>query len=66
MDEAHQRGAGQRFAVVGGHLCDLLGRKLTLLIGLGGSLLTGLVFRTGDPVLLSLLIFGMGVAMGPW
>lgn len=57
---------GGLFAVVSGRLCDLLGLKVTLLLGLGGSLLTGLVFRAADPLFLSLLIFGMGVAAGPW
>lgn len=57
---------GGLFAVVGGHLCDVLGRKTTLLIGLSGSLLTGLVFRATHPAMLTLLIFGLGIAMGPW
>ena len=57
---------GGLFAVVSGRLCDLLGLKATLLLGLGGSLLTGLVFRAVDPLFLSLLIFAMGVASGPW
>lgn len=57
---------GGLFAVVGGRLCDLLGLKATLLIGLAGSLLTGLVFRAADPLLLTLLIFGLGVGTGPW
>ena len=57
---------GGIFAVVGGRLCDFLGLKVTLLIGMAGSLLTGLVFRAADPLLLTLLLFGMGVGTGPW
>ena len=57
---------GGIFAVVGGRLCDLLGLKITLLIGLAGSLVTGLVFRAADPLLLTLLLFGMGIGTGPW
>ena len=53
---------GGIFAVVAGRLCDRFGCKTTLIIGLIGSTLTGLVFRTGDPWGLSLLLF----AMGPW
>lgn len=57
---------GGVFAVVAGRLCDRIGRKNTLLIGLAGSVLTGLVFRTGEPALLALLVWGMGMASGPW
>lgn len=57
---------GGVFAVVAGRLCDRIGRKNTLLIGLAGSVLTGLVFRTGEPLLLGLLVLGMGMASGPW
>ncbi|MEW6752270.1 MAG: MFS transporter [Candidatus Latescibacterota bacterium] len=57
---------GGLFAVVGGRLCDVLGRKATLLIGLSGSLLTGLVFNTASPLLLTVLVFGLGAATGPW
>jgi len=57
---------GGIFAVVSGRLCDLIGRKATLLLGVGGYMLTGLVFHVYDPLLLTLLIFGMGVATGPW
>jgi len=59
-------GLGGIFAVVAGQLCDILGRKTTLLIGLAGAMFTGLVFRFSDPLILTLLIFGMGVATGPW
>ena len=41
---------GGIFAVVAGRFCDRFGLKMTLIIGLAGSALTGLVFRTGDPV----------------
>ena len=58
---------GGIFAVVAGRFCDRFGLKMTLIIGLAGSALTGLVFRTGDPVGLSLLLFMMGAAkLGPW
>ena len=57
---------GGIFAVVAGRLCDILGRKTTLLIGLSGALLTGLVFRFSDPLILTLLIFCVGMATGPW
>jgi MFS family permease len=57
---------GGIFAVIAGRLCDRFGLKLTLIIGLAGSALTGLVFRTGDPAGLSLLLFLMGAASGPW
>jgi MFS family permease len=57
---------GGVFAVVAGRLCDTLGRKNTLLIGLAGSALTGLVFRTSEPALLALLVLVMGAASGPW
>ncbi len=57
---------GGIFAVVAGRLCDRFGRKTTLLIGLGGSILTGLVFRTADPYGLSTLLFLLGAASGPW
>lgn len=57
---------GGLFALVGGYLCDRLGRKNALLLGLAGSLLTGLVFRASDPLLLTLLIFAIGAATGPW
>ena len=57
---------GGIFAVVAGRLCDRFGCKTTLLIGLVGSVLTGLVFRTGDSWGLSGLLLAMGAASGPW
>lgn len=57
---------GGIFAVVAGRLCDRFGRKPTLIIGLVGSALTGLVFRTADPWGLSCLVLAMGAANGPW
>ena len=57
---------GGIFAVVAGRLCDRFGRKPTLMIGLVGSALTGLVFRTADPWGLSCLVLAMGAANGPW
>jgi len=57
---------GGVFSLVAGQLCDRFGRKATLTIGLVGSALTGLVFRTGDPYGLTALLFFMGAANGPW
>lgn len=57
---------GGVFAVVGGRLCDLVGIKATLLVGLVGAALTGLVFRVEDTLLLTGLVFVMGAAAGPW
>ena len=57
---------GGVFAVVGGRLCDILGLKKTLLIGLVGAVFTGLVFCFSSPWILILLIFFMGVAAGPY
>ena len=57
---------GGIFAVVAGRLCDRFGRKPTLMIGLVGSALTGLTFRTADPWGLSCLVLAMGAASGPW
>jgi MFS family permease len=56
---------GGVFAVIGGRLCDTLGLKTTLLIGLTGSALSGLVFRTGDPLFLVGLILFIGASHGP-
>ncbi len=56
---------GGAFAVVGGRLCDILGLKTTLLIGLAGSMCTGLFFCTANPWILVLLVFCMGAASGP-
>ena len=57
---------GGIFAVVGGRLCDRLGCKITLAIGLVGSVLTGLVFRTADPWGLTALLLLIGASNGPW
>ena len=56
---------GGIFAIVAGRLCDLLGLKVTLLLGLAGSAVTGLVFHTGDVLLLTLLALVAGSAGGP-
>ena len=56
---------GGIFAIVAGRLCDLLGLKVTLLLGLAGSAVTGLVFHTGDVLLLTLLTLVAGAAGGP-
>ena len=57
---------GGIFAVFSGRLSDLVGRKTVLLIGLGGSVVTGLVFHAPNLGLLILLIVIIGIAMGPW
>ena len=57
---------GGLFAVVGGRLCDTLGLKQTLLLGLGGAAFTGLAFHFSSPWILLLLIFVIGAAAGPW
>ena len=53
-------------AMIGGWLCDTVGRKATLLIGLAGSVFNGLIFRWSDPAVLTALIFLIGSASGPW
>ena len=57
---------GGIFAVIGGRLADTWGLKATLLIGLGGSLFSGLVFRWEEAYMLTLLIFLIGLANGCW
>ncbi len=52
-------------AIVAGRLCDLLGLKITLLLGFAGSAVTGLVFHTGEVLLLTLLTLVAGAAAGP-
>lgn len=56
---------GGIFAIVGGRLCDLLGLKATLLLGLAGSALTGLVFHSSETLTLTLLVLVIGAAAGP-
>ena len=55
---------GGIFALVGGALCDRLGRKPTLILGLTGSAVAGLAYLTGTPVLLALLWVYAGLAFG--
>ena len=57
---------GGVFAVVAGRLCDLVGLKATLLLGLVGSVITGLVFHTSSIWLLTGLVICMGVSAGHW
>ena len=59
-------GLGGIFAVVAGRLCDLVGLKPVLLIGLLGSVITGLVFQSSSIWLLTLLVIIMGVSSGHW
>ncbi|HJP33362.1 MAG: MFS transporter [Candidatus Latescibacteria bacterium] len=56
---------GGVFAIVGGRLADLLGLKFTLLLGLAGSGLTGLVFHSTHVVPLTMLVLLIGAAHGP-
>ena len=56
---------GGVFAVIGGRMCDLLGLKATLLIGLAGSALTGLVFHNTQVLTLTALVLVIGAAQGP-
>jgi MFS family permease len=57
---------GGIFAIVGGRLADVLGLKTTLLLGLAGAGLTGLVFHAQHVVPLTMLILVIGAAAGPW
>jgi MFS family permease len=57
---------GGIFAIIGGRLADMLGLKTTLLLGLAGAGLTGLVFHAHHIVPLTLLILVIGAAAGPW
>lgn len=57
---------GGIFAIVGGRLADVLGLKTTLLLGLAGAGLTGLVFHAHHIVPLTMLILVIGAAAGPW
>ena len=54
------------FAVIAGRLCDVLGRKAVLLVGLAGSMLAGMAFRVTDPLMLASLLLVLGAAFGPW
>ena len=53
-------------ALVGGRLCDLLGLKRTLMVGLLGGILNGFVFHSASPWALFLLVFLIGFTTGPW
>jgi len=53
-------------ALVGGRLCDLFGLKRTLLLGLAGAVLNGLVFHASSPWALFLLACCIGLSTGPW
>lgn len=57
---------GGIFAVSAGRLCDKFGQKFTLILGLTGSSLGGLVFHTSDPTGLTLMLVIMGASSGPW
>lgn len=53
-------------ALIGGRLCDLLGLKRTLMVGLLGGVLNGFVFHSSSPWALFLLVFLIGFTTGPW
>ena len=56
---------GMAAALIGGSLCDLLGRKWTLVLGLGGLALGGLAFAVRVPSLVMILwgIAGLGLGL---
>ena len=57
---------GGVFAVIAGSLCDVLGRKAVLLVGLAGSMLAGMAFRVADPLMLASLLLVVGAGFGSW
>ncbi|MEE2658633.1 MAG: MFS transporter [Candidatus Latescibacterota bacterium] len=56
---------GAVFAVISGRLCDLFGLKITLMLGLAGSTLSGLVFHASAAFTLTLLVIVIGAGGGP-
>jgi len=61
---ATQQVAGMISALIGGSLCDVLGPKRTLLVGLLGYGLGSLTFLIGEPWLVAVLWACSGLAMG--
>ncbi|MFH1571886.1 MAG: MFS transporter [Gemmatimonadota bacterium] len=57
---------GGAFALVGGRHCDLFGLKTTLMVGMAGSVITGLVFQSTSVWLLTAIVVLMGMASGHW
>jgi MFS family permease len=57
-------GLGGLFALVGGAFSDRLGRKPTLIIGMTGALITGIVFVSKQPLLILAALCYQGVASG--
>ena len=57
---------GGIFAISAGRLCDKFGQKFTLILGLLGSSVGGLVFHTSDPSGLTMMLIVMGASSGPW
>ena len=55
---------GMVASLIGGSLCDILGRKWTLVIGLGGLALGGLAFATRVPWLVMVLWSVAGLGLG--
>ena len=51
-------------ALPAGKLCDDLGAKRVILLGIAGPLLAGAVFMTGSPFLLTALCVGIGLSYG--
>ncbi|MDA0709830.1 MAG: hypothetical protein O3B73_06440, partial [bacterium] len=55
---------GGLFAVPAGRLADGWGIKPVYLIGVLGPILTGSIFFTGDPLILTFLCTGIGISSG--
>ena len=55
---------GGLFAIPAGMLCDTLGVKRVFILGIFGPLFASTLFLTGDPLLLTGLCIGLGIAWG--
>ena len=55
---------GGLFALVGGALSDRLGRKSTLILGMTGALVVGVVFISKQPLLIWGVLCYQGIASG--
>lgn len=55
---------GGVFAVPAGRLCDAWGVKPVYVLGALGPILAGVIFFTGDPLLLTALCTGIGISFG--
>ena len=52
-------------AVIGGRLCDLLGLKFVLVVGLTSAVATGLAFQSTNFWIISCFVMLAGIASGP-